>query len=402
MGRGSWTSTRWPAPNLSRADPPSSECPHATCTRAGRVLVAPHRFEALSVVAALDGPLEGLGARFIDLPEGTEHLAIERPGHPKDNPHLFTAGYEVRAPSGALSYVGGGRSAGDHVLARPERYYIVNFWHSWSSVDTGVSSAGLVSADGERLACTVRGDGTQTLVTTPSDQVESHWAPLRPDYTEVDFSTPRTSATRGWAYRSEKILGVGAIDGNGNTVIALESGRLLVVLPRGDNDGYAVVGTEVDVDAGATDLSIVPPFAMVLYGGGAAGTLVARRDTWPTSRLDARRPDGSLAWRTQIAFRAGQPPIDGNGRVYVVGTGIVALDMDGKTVWSIASPVPMRAQAFSDGTLAVVHGAELQIVGTDGVVKQSFRAEEELTSYPAIGSDGAVWVASAKTLYVAR
>ena len=60
------------------------------------------------------------------------------------------------------------------------------------------------------------------------------------------------------------------------------------------------------------------------------------------------------------------------------------------------------ATAFADGTLAVVRGTELQIVANDGSIKQSLRAAEELTTYPAIGPDGAVWVASARTLYVAR
>jgi len=71
-------------------------------------------------------------------------------------------------------------------------------------------------------------------------------------------------------------------------------------------------------------------------------------------------------------------------------------------MWSTLSTVPLHAQAFSDGTLAVVRGAGLQIVGRDGAIRQSLRAAEELTTYPAIGSDGAVWVASARTLYVAR
>jgi hypothetical protein len=62
----------------------------------------------------------------------------------------------------------------------------------------------------------------------------------------------------------------------------------------------------------------------------------------------------------------------------------------------------LRAQGFSDGTLAVVRGAELQFVATDGWVKQSFRAEESPVTYSAIEASGVVWVASEKASYVAR
>jgi hypothetical protein len=391
-----------PTPELkfSRADPPSSECPHATSTRAGRVLVAPHRFEALSMIGALDGPLEGRRARFIDLPEGTDHLAIERA---RDGMVALEDGFDVRTPAGALTFVGARSSTGDHVLARREGYHVNATWHPWSGgAENGGWVSGGVSTDGERLACALRGDETLTLVTNRPEWRNSQRGPARPQYTQATLGSPIESGRPGWFYFIEEDPGVGAIDGNGYTALTLESGRFLVLLPIGDEEGYAIVGTEARVEAGATDLSIVPPFAMVLYGGGAAGALVARRDKWTTSLLHARRPDGSLAWSMDFPFVAHQPPIDGDGRVYVVGDGIAAVDMEGKPLWCSPSSTILRAQAFMDGTLAVVDGAELQILGIDGRVRQSFRAEEELTSYPAIGSDGAVWVASAKTLYMAR
>jgi hypothetical protein len=197
--------------------------------------------------------------------------------------------------------------------------------------------------------------------------------------------------------------GVGAIDGAGDTVVALPSGRLLVLLAAGNGHGEAAFGLDAAIDASATDLSIVPPFAMVLYGGGDAGSLASHRGLdFRVSRVDARRPDGSLAWSVSATFRATQPPIDGDGRVYLVGSGIAAFDLDGRPLWSSPSSAPLRAQAFVDGTLAIVRGSEIQMVGTDGAIRQSFRTEDELTTYPAIASDGSVWVASAKMLYVVR
>ncbi|TMA22735.1 MAG: hypothetical protein E6J85_03905 [Deltaproteobacteria bacterium] len=187
-------------------------------------------------------------------------------------------------------------------------------------------------------------------------------------------------------------------------MIALPSGRLTVLLPEGTDQNEAVAALDVSIEANATDLSIVPPFVMVLYGGGDAGVLARRRsEAFPSgSRLDALRGDGSLAWSVRVPFLARQPPIDGNGRVYLVGLGVAAIDLEGKMLWLNPSPVPVRASAFADGTLALARGSELQIMAPDGSVRQTLRAGEELTSFPAIGPDASVWVASAKTLYVAR
>ncbi len=199
-------------------------------------------------------------------------------------------------------------------------------------------------------------------------------------------------------------MGRRAIDEGGHAVLALRSGRFVVLLSQGDaTTRHGIPALDAPIDPGATDLSIVPPFALILYGGGDAGQYIKSvSEDLTTTRIDARLPDGSLAWRVSLPFLAGQPAIDGNGRVYVVGTGIAALDLSGHVLWSAASSVPMRATAFADGTLAVVRGSALQIVASDGGIRQQFLAAEELTTYPAIGSDGAVWVASAKTLYVAR
>jgi outer membrane protein assembly factor BamB len=142
---------------------------------------------------------------------------------------------------------------------------------------------------------------------------------------------------------------------------------------------------------------------MVLYGGGDAGLLATVRSRHSAvSQLEARRGDGSLAWRTPLTFLATQPPVDGGDRVYVIGAGIAALDLTGRVLWSSSSGERLRVQAFADGTLAVVRGRVLEIVSAEGNVRQSFMAGEELTTYPAIDADGQVWVASAKTLYRTR
>jgi hypothetical protein len=76
----------------------------------------------------------------------------------------------------------------------------------------------------------------------------------------------------------------------------------------------------------------------------------------------------------------------------------------GTVVWSMATPKLTQATAFDDGSLAVTTGSELRLVARDGTIAQVFRVDkgEELTTPPAIGSDGWVWVASVKAVYVAR
>jgi outer membrane protein assembly factor BamB len=247
----------------------------------------------------------------------------------------------------------------------------------------------------------VKGDDVRSLVV--NNGLPQNEAPTDPDHTTARLERPHDPnvvRSMGWTYNVDEVA-VGAIDGGGQTVIALPSGHLVVLSPDGDpKTTHDVIVLEADIDKGATDLSVVPPFALVLYGGGDAGGLVQRRSGAATkTQLDARKPDGSLAWRASLPVLATQPALDGNGQIYVVGSGIAALDMTGRTLWSVASTVPLRAAAFADGALAVVRGSEVQIVGPDGVIRQSFRAGEELTTYPAIGADGTVWAASTKSLY---
>ena len=383
--------------SFARAEPKSAECPHASSTRAGRVAVASHALAGLARVGSIeDARWASRPPRFLDIPERGGWLVLERPG-------ATTGGIEVRTGSGMLAFARETISNGSHVMARPERYYVDAVWHDWSGAGEGTRAEGALQSSGELLAIALRGDEAQTLIASPDGRTPDK--PLRPDFTRVVMERPFDASflkQYSWGYKVDE-PGVGAIDGAGITAMALPSGRFVVLRTTGDAEKLATLAVDAPIDPAATDLSIIPPFAVVLHGGGDAGILAARRAAVTTStRVDAHRPDGSLAWRAEVPFVAAQPPIDGDGRIYIVGSGIAALDLEGKTVWSSASRTTLRAQAFADGTLAVVRGSTLQIVGNDGVIRQSLSAAEELTSYPAIASDGSVWVASAKTLYVGR
>ncbi|WP_394844468.1 PQQ-like beta-propeller repeat protein [Pendulispora brunnea] len=388
-----------PSPNLtfSRFETRSSECVQASSTRSGRVAARSRRYEELALFAPIDdGPLGHQPPRVINLPPGGKNIVLERPG-------ANGGGLDVRSATGKLDSGGPTISAGAHVLAHDDRYYLDVLGYSWAGEPDKEWAGGHLNPYGESLARSVVNGEARSLIVTPAGQTPDH--PTVPDYMMAELNRPYDADRLrhlGWQYSVEG-AGVGAIDAAGHTVMALPSGRLVVLLPQGDERKYGVLTLDAAIPPNATDLSIVPPYAMVLYGGGDAGKLVADRSASITSsRLEARRPDGSLAWSANAAFLAKQPPIDGNGRVYLVGGGIAAFDLDGKLLWSAQSNVPLRATAFADGTLAVVRGSELQIVAPDGTIRQSFRANEALTTYPAIASDGSVWAASAKMLYQAR
>ena len=387
-----------PSANLAFAPivPSSTECPHASSARSGRVGAAARTYEGLTAVASIDDASRPGGApRFIDIPPRGGGLVLERPD--------ATGGtYEVRSATGAYAFNRLLHNA--HVLAHDGELYASGMGMSWTGTFDSVTYGPVVNAVGELLACAVNGDDVRSLVV--NNGLPSNERPTGPDYTIARLERPHNAnilRAMGWEYTVDEVA-VGAIDGSSQTVVALPSGRLVVLSPEGDpKTTRGIIVLDAEIDKGATDLSVVPPFAIVLYGGGDAGALVLRRSGDATAtRVDARKADGSLAWRASLPFDATPPALDGNDRVYLVGKGIAAVDMTGHTLWSVASAVQLRAAAFADGTLAVVRGRDVQIVGRDGAIRQSFRAAEELTTYPAIAADGTVWVASAKSLYALR
>jgi hypothetical protein len=360
------------------------------------VAVAPRRYVAMNAVAAVVDAAHPAGApRFLDLPPRGDAIVLESPAGEGGT-------FQVRRSSGALLFGGAMKYA--HVLARDEALYVAGKATSWSGAVDDLDTLAYVGPGGTLLGITIQGEEVRTL--TASLGLTTHTGGPEPDSltaTMQHLHAVNEAMRVGWAYVAKE-PGVGAIDGAGQAIMALPTGRLVVLAAEGDlATAHAIVHLDVPIDAGATDLSVVPPFALVLYGGGDAGSIVQR---WShgasTSRLDARRPDGTLAWRASLPYLATQPALDGDQHIFVVGAGITALDLEGHTVWSSPSPVPLRAAVFADGTLVVVRGSELQIVGADGAIHQSFRAAEELTTFPAIAADGTVWVASAKTLYAAR
>jgi hypothetical protein len=381
---------------FTRAETQSTEFPHGSATRSGRVAVGPRAGGVLTAVGPIqDGPRPDDPPRFLELPASAPWLVIERPGA-----HEGT--FEVRSRAAAnLSFARQTSSSGSHVLACDQGYVLRDVPLPWSGVDGDEGLA--LNQRGELLALARNAGTVRALIVSPDGQTNHQGT--RPDFTRVEasrVSAGAKDARRAWGMKLDE-PGVGAIDGSGQAVVVLPSGRLLVLAPDGNGRGEGVVKLDAPIDANATDVSIIPPHVLVLYGGGDAGPLAAdRTKTYGRSRLDARDANGALSWRAELPFIASQPPLDGDGRIYVVGNGIVALDPSGAVLWSHLEAATLHAATFADGTLVVVGGGSIRVVAPDGSVLRSVRVPEPLTSYPAIDARGDVWVASAKTLYVLR
>lgn len=189
-----------------------------------------------------------------------------------------------------------------------------------------------------------------------------------------------------WAARFEG-RGQGAIADDLRMAVAMQDGRFFVL--DGDTGSHLV---DRRIAFSPSDISAVGT-SFVLLAKTEHGTSVLFLDAAGDERA-----------RGEVSFEALQPPIDaGNGRVYIMGRGVAAFQ-DGKRLFANAYADPMFGTAFADGSMAIAAGVELRIVGPDGKARQTFTTAEgdPITTPPAIGSDGSVWVGTEKAIYVAR
>jgi hypothetical protein len=166
--------------------------------------------------------------------------------------------------------------------------------------------------------------------------------------------------------------------------------RLAVYGPESNGQSQGVMLVDQPLSFVPYDMSLVAPFVVFVAHGG----------TGP--RVHALRGDGHEAWALEVPFETSEPPNDGgDGRVYVVGTGLLTIDQ-GKIVSTVKSPTSMLATAFADGSLALVTGQRVELVARNGTIEQQFETGERIVTQPAIAPNGDVWVASDDTIFVLK
>ena len=290
-----------------------------------------------------------------------------------------------------------------HALAHDDALYASGRSVSWAGTLDSVNYGPVINGAGELLACAVRGDDIRSLVV--NNGLPQNELPTDPDHTVARLERPHDAnvlRSMGLTYSVNEVA-VGAIDGSGQTVLALPSGRLVVLSPEGDpeddaRDHRTGRGDRQGRDGPERGPPVRDRPLRRRRRRRARPATQRRRDRDAGRRAKGRR----LARVARVAPLRRDPARARRQRPRLPrGQGYRGAGPDGRTLWSVASAVQLRAAAFADGTLAVVRGRDVQIVGRDGAIRQSFRAAEELTTYPAIAADG-IWVASAKTLYAAR
>lgn len=199
--------------------------------------------------------------------------------------------------------------------------------------------------------------------------------------------------------RHEMVL-THTLDGDGGGAIGPD-GRAVLFSRAGKVVSFSFASTPAGAREVDTQLALSPVDLSITSAGWA---FVAAATPDGKSAVTVVSPAGRVLWTATAPFVAAGPPIDGGaGRLYLAGGGLAALEA-GRVLWASASATPVRAVAFSDGSLAMTVGAELRLVSREGALRATLRAPDGATfsGRPGIGPDGAVWVASASALYVAK
>ena len=311
-----------------------------------------------------------------------------------DGAHLivdWTRSFDYRDGTG--KHIGGARKVAPRfdLTAADDAFYIYGNDVLWSGASTGVAPAVTGYTDrGSMLA--FRFDKSRRIIVNQDSPIDPHGG----DDWGVDvfadrFAKPDRSYAEVVFWKGYRGHGVAAIGADWRIVLAMDDGRLRILSDTGNAQDTPIELLRVKLPYAATTLSLAPPLILTTSDGDAGTTVHALDD------------QGVEKWRADVAFSVRQPPVDGAGRVVVIGSGIAAIE-DGRIVWSQVSAVPMLGTAFADGTLAVSVGSELRIVDREGTILQSLRTAEGDTvmTPPCIVSDGSVWVATERALYVAR
>lgn len=420
---------------------------HANGARNGRIAVASRSFSRLRGVARLSPPRASpqlppgmpelyralltraqeqqgeapmKSPEWVVIPEGGAHLAV---GYGDGYP------FEIRGRSGEPVATPFSLVLGRAFIASDDGVWTQDMHLGWD----GHKLPGSLPFCGTMIAAHLERDVLVSVVRVePQGGYEGPNATPRRLYAWAH----RRAADGSWQMIWQDSIdgsGSGAIRPNGQVALVSSEGRLRVVGPETETEGRAIDHVDVQTGVLAYDASamsdgyvLVEPlrtWAPAPKPGGSGAALESAIRTFQSEQearsalyLDA--PSSTLEWKTGVVgldfqgqarfraeapFRVLSPPIDvSRGRVVVVGEGCGMLE-NGHWKWTLASTVRLFATAFDDGTLAVSAGPELWLITPDGQKAVIAVPDgEAITTPPAIGADGAVWVATSSQLFVAE
>lgn len=201
--------------------------------------------------------------------------------------------------------------------------------------------------------------------------------------------------------------GDAAIAPDGRVVLALASGRVLVLGeqrgPEGAPRVHADVPIELEPYAVACDADGILLLAGTRVGDADDGERIAAASSWTPKRawtctLVELGFDGRERSRTEVPFAGLQALRRRDGSVVVAGMGVALVD-DGKVRWARASTDRVHAASVGDG-IVLAHGTTIERVDAVGRVVATATIEGgPITCLGPIGGDGAIWVATAKGVW---
>jgi len=248
----------------------------------------------------------------------------------------------------------------------------------------------------------------------------NHDSVLPPSLTAVAEKVPKAGRYIGEFLAAQQLKnteGVGAISANGDFVVATRDRQLLVFPLPANRQGPSELSASVRKPLPFTpyDIALIGGKVTLIQalGSDAANAFSEQEELAVTDAANHARWTTSLHWlelsgtetaHVAVPFPVLQPPVDlDQGRVLLVGLGFAAVEGN-RVVFTHRSERRCLATASAGGTFALACGAELQIVTRDGAIRETFKVRdgESITTPPAIGEDGSVWLATQRALYVAR
>lgn len=186
----------------------------------------------------------------------------------------------------------------------------------------------------------------------------------------------------------------------GDNVAFAGAGRAAMI--TSDNRFYVIDGRR-----GRTLVDIKLPMSVAFMSViGDHYAIVSRdpSDEHRATKLHMLDECGTERWSEHLPIVALQPPVDGGAdTIHVVGHGLATFSKR-KLVHHECSKEPMYMTCFRSGECVLAAVRDLRFLRRSGAVRLALNPGpmERFITPPAIASDGAVWVATEKSVYIAE